>query len=92
MKKIAIAILLLSSPAMAQQGTYHPPQACYPIGKTANGELVFSMDCEKPPVAVTFPAGGLPPSQTNGAPVGVTSPAGGQVPLTNGGAGASVVK
>jgi hypothetical protein len=47
MKRIAIAVLLVSTPVMAQQGTYQPqintlgqPIKCKPIGKTASGEFV----------------------------------------------------
>ena len=49
--RILIAGLLIASPAMAQS----KPQAgradpCAPIGRTANGQLVYSMKCENLPV------------------------------------------
>ena len=43
MFKLAIAILLLSSPALAQGGA---PTDCPPIGQTAKGELVYAIDCK----------------------------------------------
>lgn len=42
MYKLATAILLLSSPAFAQTGSVD----CPPIGQTANGEMVYGMDCK----------------------------------------------
>ena len=64
MKKQVVAILLMSSciaasPSLAQ--TKLTPKAssrvdnCAPIGRTANGELVYSMKCE------TLPAPPPPP-------------------------------
>ena len=64
MKKQVVAILLMSSciaatPSLAQ--TKLTPKAssrvdnCAPIGRTANGELVYSMKCE------TLPAPPAPP-------------------------------
>ena len=46
MYRIATAILLLSAPAFAQ--TTNPPalQNCPPIGQTAKGDLVYSLDCK----------------------------------------------
>jgi hypothetical protein len=44
MVKLAIAILLLSSPALAQSSS-EPPD-CQPIGQTAKGEMVYAMDCK----------------------------------------------
>jgi hypothetical protein len=56
MKRIAIAVLLVSTPVMAQQGTYQPqintlgqPIKCKPIGKTASGEFVYAMSCKDVP-------------------------------------------
>ncbi len=64
MKKLAIAILLFSSPAWAQ--TKLPPKSmttradpCAPIGRMADGKAVYSLKCdnlpEPPPVAQTAP-------------------------------------
>ena len=62
MKKLVFAILLISSPAWAQ--TKPAPKSvtarvdnCAPIGRTADGKLVYSMKCE------TLPAPAAPPPQ-----------------------------
>jgi hypothetical protein len=54
MQKVVFAILLISSPAWAQ--TKLPPKGaatradnCAPIGRTADGKLVYSMKCENLP-------------------------------------------
>ena len=44
LKLAAAAIVLLSSPAFAQTS----PIDCPPTGQTANGELVYGMDCKLP--------------------------------------------
>ena len=47
MNRLAIAMLLLASPAFAQ--TNVAPDAlrdCPPIGQTAKGEMVYSLDCK----------------------------------------------
>jgi hypothetical protein len=55
MKKLVFAILLVSSPAWAQTKLL-PKNAtaradnCAPIGRTADGKLVYSMKCENMPV------------------------------------------
>ena len=50
---ILIGIVLMASPALAQS---KPPAGradpCAPIGRTANGQLVYSMKCENLPVPV----------------------------------------
>jgi hypothetical protein len=61
MKRLAFAILLLSSPAWAQtklpsKGATARVDNCAPIGRTADGKLVYSMKCENLPAP-------LPPSQ-----------------------------
>jgi hypothetical protein len=55
MKKLILVMLLLSSPAWSQ--TKPAPKAaaarvdnCAPIGRTADGKLVYSMKCETLPV------------------------------------------
>ena len=66
MKKLVLAILLISSPAWAQ--TKPAPKSatarvdnCAPIGRTADGKLVYSMKCENLPVPP-------PPPQAEAAP------------------------
>lgn len=47
MNKLALAILLLASPAFAQNNA--APDAvrdCPPIGQTGKGEMVYSLDCK----------------------------------------------
>ena len=66
MKKLVVAILLISSPALSQ--TKLVPKSvtarvdnCAPIGRTADGKLVYSMKCENLPVPP-------PPPQAEAAP------------------------
>jgi len=58
MKKLLLALLLIASPAWAQtkltpkdttKGAAARGDNCAPIGRTANGELVYSMKCENLP-------------------------------------------
>ena len=44
MYRLATAILLLSSPAFAQSN--EALKNCPPIGQTAKGDLVYSIDCK----------------------------------------------
>jgi hypothetical protein len=48
MYKFALAIVLLSTPAIAQDKTADPAalQSCPPIGQTAKGELIYALDCK----------------------------------------------
>jgi hypothetical protein len=48
MNKLAIAMLLLASPAFAQSKDVAPDalRDCPPTGQTAKGELVYSLDCK----------------------------------------------
>ena len=59
MKKILLVMLLAASPAWAQtqltpkaapKGAARVADVCAPIGKTAKGELVYSMRCDNLPV------------------------------------------
>jgi len=54
MKKLILVMLLLSSPALSQTrlGPKAPARVdnCAPIGRTADGKLVYSMKCENLPV------------------------------------------
>ena len=62
MSKYLLLLLLIASPAAAQvkltpkTSTAHP-DPCAPIGRTADGKLVYSMKCE------TLPAPPAPPPQ-----------------------------
>ncbi len=54
MKKLVLAILLISSPAWAQtkslpKGAAARADNCAPIGRTADGKLVYSMKCDNLP-------------------------------------------
>jgi len=69
MKKLILVILLLSSPAWSQ--TKLAPKAaatrvdnCAPIGRTADGKLVYSMKCENLPAPPAPP----PPAEAGEAP------------------------
>lgn len=63
MKKFVLVILLVSSPAWAQtkltpKNTTARVDNCAPIGRTADGKLVYSMKCDNLPVPPS------PPPQT----------------------------
>jgi hypothetical protein len=67
MKKLVCAILLIASPAWAQtkllpKNVTTRVDNCAPIGRTADGKLVYSMKCENLPIP---PA---PPPQAEAAP------------------------
>jgi hypothetical protein len=54
MKKLVFAILLIASPAWAQtklmpKGVTARADPCAPIGRTADGKLVYSMKCDNLP-------------------------------------------
>jgi hypothetical protein len=59
MKKFLLALLLIASPALAQTKPVKSARAdpCAPIGKTAKGELVYSLKCDN------LPAPPAPPPQ-----------------------------
>jgi hypothetical protein len=67
MKKLVFVILLVASPAWAQT-KLTPKNAtaridnCAPIGRTADGQLVYSMKCDN------LPAPPPPPPQAEAAP------------------------
>lgn len=65
MSRLLIVLLLLASPAIAQQAAKPAPKStaartdpCAPIGRTADGKLVYSMKCENIPAP---PVPALPP-------------------------------
>jgi hypothetical protein len=67
MKKLIFAILLISSPAWAQtkltpKNVTARVDNCAPIGRTAEGQLVYSMKCDN------LPAPPPPPPQAEVAP------------------------
>jgi hypothetical protein len=60
MKKLVFAILLIASPAWAQtkllpKNVTARADPCAPIGRTADGKLVYSMKCEYLPVPTPPP-------------------------------------
>jgi hypothetical protein len=71
MKKLLLMMVVLSSPALAQDVTVKEP-VCEPIGRTSKGDLVYSMQCRNIP---GLPAGNgynpaptIPPSDTEKPP------------------------
>jgi hypothetical protein len=75
MKKLVLVILLVSSPALAQvkltpKNTAARVDNCAPIGRTADGKLVYSMKCENLPVPPAPPpqAEVVPPPAPAAAP------------------------
>jgi hypothetical protein len=73
MKKLVFAILLISSPVWAQTkmlAKSAPTRAddCAPIGRTAKGELVYSMKCNNLPAPP-------PPPQVEAEPTPAPAPA-----------------
>jgi hypothetical protein len=76
MKKILLIVLLMASPAWAQTApapkasktTARAVDACTPIGRTAKGELVYSMKCDNLPVPP-------PPAQAEAREAPAASPA-----------------
>jgi hypothetical protein len=72
MKKLLLALLLVASPAWGQtkltpKGATARVDSCAPIGRTAKGELVYSMKCDNlpapppPPSQAEAPAPAAPP-------------------------------
>jgi hypothetical protein len=48
MRKLLLMTMLLSSPAVAQDGAVRQP-VCQPTGRTSKGDLVYSMECRNIP-------------------------------------------
>ena len=59
MKKLALMVLLLATPAFAQTPPAPKEPVCEPTGRTSKGDLVYSMECRNIPglPAGTKPAG-----------------------------------
>lgn len=60
MSKYLLVLLLIASPAAAQvkltpKATAAHPDPCAPIGRTADGKLVYSMKCENLPAPPSPP-------------------------------------
>jgi hypothetical protein len=53
MNKLTLVMLLLSQPAWAQSGKR--VDNCAPIGRTADGQLVYSMKCDRLPAPLPAP-------------------------------------
>ncbi|MET4490805.1 hypothetical protein [Bradyrhizobium sp. LA7.1] len=61
MSKYLLVLLLIASPAAAQvkltpKTSAAHPDPCAPIGRTADGKLVYSMKCENLPAPPPSPA------------------------------------
>jgi hypothetical protein len=66
MKKLVFLVLLIASPAWAQtkllpKSVTARADPCAPIGRTADGKLVYSMKCENLPVPVPPPQAEIAP-------------------------------
>ena len=59
MKKLVLVVLLMGSPAWAQGKRV---DNCAPIGRTADGKLVYSMKCDNLPVPVAPAPAAVEPS------------------------------
>ena len=76
MRKIASALMLISSPAFAQTPNLAPappvdrvgnPVKCLPIGKTSKGDLVYSLDCRDIPLSSSVSNEPLPAASSEPA-------------------------
>jgi hypothetical protein len=75
MKKLVLVILLVSSPAWAQtkltpKNTTARVDNCAPIGRTADGKLVYSMKCDNLPAPPAPP----PQAEVREAPAPAAAP------------------
>ena len=75
MKKLLLALLLIASPAWAQtkltpKSTAARADNCAPIGRTAKGELVYSMKCDNVPAPPAPP----PQAEVREAPAPAPTP------------------
>jgi hypothetical protein len=73
MYRLAVFVLLLATPALAQTPPAVKEPVCEPIGRTSKGDLVYSMQCRNIP---GLPIGDRPAGYNPTPPVnGVTAPA-----------------
>jgi hypothetical protein len=75
MKKLVLVIVLVSSPALAQtkltpKNTTARVDNCAPIGRTADGKLVYSMKCDNLPAPPAPP----PQAEVREAPAPAAAP------------------
>ena len=75
MKKLLLTLLLIASPAWAQtkltpKSTTARADNCVPIGRTAKGELVYSMKCDNVPAPPAPP----PQAEVREAPAPAPTP------------------
>jgi hypothetical protein len=75
MSKYLLVLLLIASPAVAQvkltpKTSAARPDPCAPIGRTADGKLVYSMKCENLPAPPPPP----PQAELKEAPAPVAEP------------------
>jgi hypothetical protein len=75
MKKLVLVILLVASPALAQtkltpKNTTVRVDNCAPIGRTADGKLVYSMKCDNLPAPPAPP----PQAEVREAPAPAAAP------------------
>jgi hypothetical protein len=70
MKKLIVVAVLLSSPAVAQDGVVKEP-VCQPTGRPSKGDLVYSMECRNIPGLTAGPNGynPVPPNTVRTIPV-----------------------
>jgi hypothetical protein len=79
MKYLVFPILLVSLPALAQtklapKGVTAHVDNCAPIGRTANGTLVYSMKCENLPTPAPSPQAEAPAAAAPPAPASAPEP------------------
>ncbi|MBW7969969.1 hypothetical protein [Bradyrhizobium sp. BR 10289] len=80
MSKYLLVLLLIASPAAAQvkltpKSTAAHPDPCAPIGRTADGKLVYSMKCETlPPPPAPPPQAELKEAPPSAAPAAEAEP------------------
>ncbi len=64
MKAVCLAVLVIASPTLALAQSKPPKAArdiCAPIGKTADGKLVYAMACNAMPAPPPPPVAAAPP-------------------------------
>jgi hypothetical protein len=79
MSKYLLILLLIAAPAAAQvkltpKTSAAHPDPCAPIGRTADGKLVYSMKCENLPVPPPPPQAELREAPPSAAPAAEPEP------------------